>query len=25
MTPTDALHALLSRERKPEYPEHLFR
>src|SRR6185437_14309629 len=25
MTPTDALHALLARERKPEYPEHLFR
>jgi glycerol-3-phosphate dehydrogenase (NAD(P)+) len=25
MTPTDALHALLARERKPEYPENLFR
>lgn len=25
MTPRDALHALLARERKPEYPEHLFR
>jgi glycerol-3-phosphate dehydrogenase (NAD(P)+) len=25
MTPTDALRALLARERKPEYPEHLFR
>ena len=25
MTPTAALRALLARERKPEYPEHLFR
>ena len=25
MTPTDALRSLLARERKPEYPEHLFR
>jgi glycerol-3-phosphate dehydrogenase (NAD(P)+) len=25
MTPADALCSLLSRERKPEYPEHLFR
>jgi glycerol-3-phosphate dehydrogenase (NAD(P)+) len=25
MTPTDALHSLLARERKPEYPENLFR
>ncbi|SRR5579875_409619 len=25
MTPSDALHSLLARERKPEYPEHLFR
>ena len=25
MTPRDALHSLLARERKPEYPEHLFR
>jgi glycerol-3-phosphate dehydrogenase (NAD(P)+) len=25
MTPADALHALLARERKAEYPEHLFR
>lgn len=25
MTPTDALRALLARERKAEYPEHLFR
>lgn len=24
MTPTDALHSLLARERKPEYPENLF-
>jgi glycerol-3-phosphate dehydrogenase (NAD(P)+) len=24
MTPTDALHSLLARERKPEYPEDLF-
>jgi glycerol-3-phosphate dehydrogenase (NAD(P)+) len=24
MTPTDALHSLLARERKPEYPETLF-
>ncbi|SRR5579885_392154 len=25
MTPADALRSLLARERKPEYPEHLFR
>ena len=25
MTPADALHALLARERKPEYPENLFK